>query len=815
MKKAWLAGMIFSALFIANTAQSQAVFSTKQWMMSLDKTGKLTGMKRLSPEKEFLVADSANALLRIQYKGKLLSPQTCIWKPKQSELQLLYAENITAIVKVKTETSYLSFELQKLSQAEQVELVLWGPFPTSIGDTIGEVVGVVRNKEFALGIQALNVKTLGGYPNAESDIEPSYDIFEKGNKVDVTNEDIGKQLFRGDVARPTSYGSVLQAYCRNRNKDRIISNWEHTNYLAPAFNDGGVIGSKIALFGVPVQEVMNTLSQIELTEGLPHPMLDGVWGKQAAHASESYLIMDFGVNNLQEALAVTKQAGLRYLYHGDPFENWGHFALKKKDFPQNWVSLRQSVSDAAQQDIRLGVHTLSNFITTNDPYVTPVPDKRLAKVGYTTLAENIDAQTKEITISSPVFFNQFKNNTLRSVVVGDEIIRYDTVSSEAPWKLLNCKRGAFGTRATTHEKNDSIGKLMDHGYQVFLTNASLQEEMAKTIARLFNETGLMQISFDGLEGCWSSGMGQYARQLFTKTWYDNLKPELKGKVINDASNPGHFFWHIYTRMNWGEPWYAGFRESQLQLRLKNQQFYRRNLMPSMLGWFSLRPETAPEDIEWMLALGAGYQAGFGLSTSLETIRKHGRTDEIFSMIRKWERVRLAHVFTEEQQERMRSLKTEFHLDSVADKTYALTTVYNTYYHHKNIQKQPGEPTFSRFVFANKGKEQPLRFILHPVAANANTEISITNPSFTINQQDAFVIPVTVKQNQVLYCDGNTIKVYTKQWKLIETVVLTQPLPKIDAGENQIIFNGQCQGEDSEFKIELRAMGEKELIRLLD
>ncbi|MES2006428.1 MAG: hypothetical protein V4450_18065 [Bacteroidota bacterium] len=813
MKKRWLAGMIFSFLFVATTVRAQAVFTTKQWMLSLDKTGKLSSMKRLSPEKEFLVTDSANALLRIQYKGQLLSPQTCIWKAKQSELELSYAQHITATVKVKTEASYLSFELQKLNQAEQVQLVLWGPFPTSIGDTIGEVVGVVRSKEFALGIQALNVKTLGGYPNAESDIEPSYDIFEKGNKVDVTGEDMGKQLFRGDVARPTSYGSVLQAYCRNRNTDRIINNWGHTNYLAPAFKDGGVIGSKIALFGVPVQEVMSTLSQIELKEGLPHPMLDGIWGKQAARASESYLIMDFGVNNLQEALAFTKQAGLRYLYHGDPFESWGHFTLKKKDFPQNWPSLRQCVTDAAQQNIRLGVHTLSNFITTNDAYVTPLPDKRLAKVGYAVLAENIDSLAKEITISSPVFFDQFQNNTLKSVVVGDEIIRYAAVSASAPWKLLNCQRGAFGTRAATHEKNDSIGKLMDHAYQVFLTNASLQEEMAKTIASLFNETGLMQISFDGLEGCWSSGMGQYARQLFTKTWYDNLKPELKGKVINDASNPGHYFWHIYTRMNWGEPWYAGFRESQLQLRLKNQQFYRRNLMPSMLGWFSLRPETAPEDIEWMLALGAGYQAGFGLSTSLETIRKHGRTEEIFSLIRRWERARLLHVFTEEQQQRMRSLKTEFHLDSVADNRYELTTVYNAYYHHKNVQKQPGEPTFSRFVFANKGKEQPLRFILNPVTANAGTEISITNPSFTINQQDIFVIPVTVKQNQILYCDGNTIRVYTKQWKLVETVVLTQALPKMGAGENQVIFNGQCQGEDSEFKIEIRAMGEKELIHL--
>ena len=47
-----------------------------------------------------------------------------------------------------------------------------------------------------------------------------------------------------------------------------------------------------------------------------------------------------------------------------------------------------------------------------------------------------------------------------------------------------------------------------------------------------------------------------------------------GQVINDASNPGHFNWHIYTRMNWGEPWYAGFRESQTLYRFKNQVLFR-------------------------------------------------------------------------------------------------------------------------------------------------------------------------------------------------------------------------------------------------
>ena len=312
--------------------------------LSLDATGKVNSMKSLVFQKEYLVGDKANALLNIRLHGNIVAPQTCVWKSKSSELFFTFSQTgIVATVKVKQEAAYLSFELTHITQGDSVELVLWGPFPTSIGDSVGEVVGVVRNKAFAIGIQVVNVKTLGGYPNAEMDIEPSYDIFESGNKTDVAANDMNKQLFRGDVARPTEYGSVLQAYCRNRNRERIIENWGHTAYVAPAYKDGGVIGSKIALFGVATGEVLSTTSQIEVKENLPHPLIDGVWGKQNNHASESYLIMNFGVASLTEAMNLTKQAGLRYLYHGDPFETWGHFKLKAKDFPENWTSLKECV----------------------------------------------------------------------------------------------------------------------------------------------------------------------------------------------------------------------------------------------------------------------------------------------------------------------------------------------------------------------------------------------------------------------------------------------------------------------------------------
>lgn len=812
-----MAWLFFLAIFGGKVvANAQAHFKTRQWSLQLDATGKLTSMKSLVLQKEYLVAEHATALMSIKKDGNVLAPQRCVWKAKSSELLLTYPQaGMEATIKVKQEDQYISFELKRLTQAETVDWVQWGPYPTSIADTVGEVVGVVRDANFAIGIQALNVKTLGGSPEVESDIQPSYDVITNGNKVDVLKEDVNKQLFRGEVAKLMPYGSLLQAYCRNRNKDRVIDNWSHPRYLAPSFpQDGGVVGSKLAIFGVATSEALSTISAIEQKENLPHPMLDGVWAKEARHASESYLIMDFGESNLQEALDLTRQAGLRYLYHGGPFETWGHFKLNSKEFPNNWAGLKACVDKAKAQKMRLGLHTLSNFITTNDPYVTPVPDARLAKVGYSQLAKSIDADTKEIEIKDPGFFNQFQNNTLKAVVVGNEIIRYGTVSTTAPWKLLDCQRGAFQTKAAAHPANDSIGKLMDHPYKVFLGNHELDQELARTIARLFNETGLMQISFDGLEGCWSEGMGDYGKQLFTKTWFDNLRPELKGKVINDASNPGHYFWHIYTRMNWGEPWYAGFRESQLQLRLKNQQFYRRNLMPSMLGWFNLKAETTLEDIEWMLARGAGFDAGFGLSTSIETLKRHGRKDEILATIKLWENARQSGLFTEAQKRRMQDTKNEFHLQTTAGGAYQLVPVYNSYLLHAQQLKQPGEPVYSSFRFNNPAAPQPLAFIITIAPkADSDPDVSFDYPSIAINQQDALVLPVSLKRNQFLYCDGQTVKLYNKQWQLLQTVVVSKPLPQFASGSNDIIFDGKYSGENgADIKIELRAKGTPEVLK---
>jgi len=658
---------------------------TDQATFGVDVQGSLAEVRLSGASDNYLPPDQPAPLLQIQVDGKLYAPDHATWSAGRHTFTLEYSSlHASATVSAIVKPSHLRLELTSLRSERRVELVLWGPYPTTIDQTVGEIVGVVRDRTAAVGIQSLNPKTLGGYPTHESDVEDGFGHDDLGDYPDRPSELKKDQGYRGDTARYTSFGTSLQAYCRNRDRDRVISNWGYDRYLAPAFHDGGVVGSKIALFACQAHDALRSIGDIEVAEGLPHPMLDGRWAKESPDATSSYLIVDFGEGTIDRAIEMTKRAGLHYLYHSSPFETWGHFKLKPDLFPHGWDGLRDCVRKANRAGIRVGFHTLSNFITPNDSYVTPKPDPRLARVGVCTLPADIDAAQTEVPVSNPEPFR--KKSAMNTAAVGDELIQYDGVSDQAPWQLLKCKRGAWGTVAGNHRSGDSIGRLMDHDYHVFLTDAGLSQEVARNIAKLCNFAGTVQISLDGLEGNWSTGMGQYGRTLFTDAWYQALSPRVRDQ-INDASNPGHFNWHIATRMNWGEPWYAGFRQSQTLYRFKNQLFFERNLMPHMLGWFAVGKETTVEDVEWMLARAAGYNAGFALVTSLastaqlaadpasaDALREVGPMPKILDAVNQWETARLSGAFSDSVRATLRDDLKEFRLVPTGVKQWTLYTV---------------------------------------------------------------------------------------------------------------------------------------------
>ena len=652
----------------------ELTLKTQAATFHIDATGALSGIKG-SDGRDYLAAGQPSSLLSVRANGQLHAPRRATWNKPGTTLTLEYEDiGATATLAVAAKPTHVTYELLTLRCAHPVELVVWGPYPTRIGDLVGEIVGVVRDSEFAVGIQALNVKTLGGLPSQESDIEPEGVVADdRGIYAGLPVELNKQQRWLCDTAKPAAFGSTLQAYCRNRDHARSISNWGNDKFSALPFEDGGVVGSKIALFAVPASTALPTIGNIEVAEGLPHPMLDGVWAKMAPRATASYLIVDFGESTIDQAIAMTQQAGLKYLYQSSPFETWGHFKLKPDLFPNGWEGFRACAAKARSAGLGLGFHTLSNFITPNDAYVTPRPDARLARTGVSELSQEVDAAQTEVEVADPFFFQ--KKTPMSTVMIGEELIHFEGVSSEAPWKLLHCQRGAWGTTAGPHPQNAAVAKLLDHDYKVFLTDASLGQEVARTIADFCNQTDAKQLSLDGLEGAWSTGLGQYGCVLFTKAWFDALKPALRGNIVNDASMAHHFTWHIASRYNWGEPWYAGFRQSQTLYRLKNQLIFARNLLPRMLGWFSVRAETSVEDVEWLCARAAGFDAGFALATSFKSQAKQssGAVDTklpdqraldqraLLEVVHQWETARQTGAFPENVKQYLRDADREFRL----------------------------------------------------------------------------------------------------------------------------------------------------------
>ena len=785
------------------------VYQAGNLNIGFDSQGKITGLIDTDKNTEYAyTSNDPKSILAIRVNGNLEYPASFDIKEGEETIMLSYPKNgVEAEVKVIKKERYLTFELTSITKENDIELVLWGPFETNIKETIGETVGVVRNKDFSIGIQALNKRTLGGYPTNEDDSTPSYDIFGTTSLVDIA--DSLNILYRGHTALPKDYGSSLQAYTRNRNKERIVATMGHDHYVAPAFKEEGIVGSKIALFGCEPEEVLNTLEVIELEEGLPHPTIDGVWSKRAKTATAAYLIQDFGTSTIDAAIALTKKAGLQYLYHSGPFLNWGHFDLHKDAFPENWDSMKECVDKAEQEGIKLGAHTLSNFITTNDPYVTPNPDERLAKVGSSVLVNDISEQEKNIEIKDPTYFSQMGNNSLHAVVIGSEIIRYESVSETAPWVLINSQRGAFGTQASSHKKSDKISKLADHAYKTFLTNMELGVEMSKRLADLYNKTGLKQISFDGLEGNYSTGMGTYGELLFVDAWYNNLEAEVKNDYIMDASRPGHYFWHMFTRMNWGEPWYAGFRESQTSYRLLNQDYFRRNFIPCMLGWFSMRDNTSLEDIEWMLARSAAFDAGYALVTSVDLVKKNGFGDAILEKIKEWEKARLGGAFSEEQKKRMENIKDEFSLEKVSENSWNLTPYDVQRFEHELKIRQPGEPVWSVFQYKNEFASQPMQFIL----TTKNSRVS--GISIELDDFKKIDLDISIDKGENLkYDGGNEVVLYDKSWNRIKSIPIDPEKLNISSGDHKIkvdcIFSAK---EEASLKLEIKTAGNPEKVAI--
>ncbi|WP_422656784.1 hypothetical protein ACK8P5_13440 [Paenibacillus sp. EC2-1] len=768
-------------------------------LIQINEKGNVVGLTETTIAKRYESEIHMTYLVQVIVGGRMEVPSQAEYNAESGIVTLKFTQ-CGATVNVLTEEKglYATFEVQSIDG--HVDAIIWGPYITTIDGSIGESVGVVHNGSFAIGIQALNMKTIGGWPLELDRGEYVQTTYSHHGQPDPDSQLPSDNKFEYDVcaAWPTIDGSMLQAYARNRTNADTRPVWNLPNVeVAPLTGDDAqIVGTKIALFGCTVDRVLETIEAIELGEGLPHPMIEGMWGKISPAANQSYLITDFSELTMADAVRYTKMAGLNYVYHPDPFVNWGHFTLKRRSFPNGDEGLKACVELAKSEGVHVGVHTLSNFTTLNDPYVTPAPDERLQLAGTASLVMSLGTEEQEIEVSDPAPFaqNLFRN----SVRIGSELIEYDTVTENAPWKLLGVRRGVNGTVVAEHEAGAEIGRLWDHPYDVFFPNIVLQDNYSKRIAELFKTTGLKQISFDGLEGLYATGHEAYGVNRFVKMCYDGWGDE----VLNDASIVvSNYLWHVFTRFNWGEPWGAATREGQLEWRLSNQRYFTRNFIPPMLGWFLVRSAsdrfeaTAPDEIEWVLSKAAGFGAGFALCVDSAVLQRNGNIEMLLTAVHEWEKARRTEAFTPEQRERLREPKGDWHLKPIDENRWNLYPVHISKPLVCNpAELQPGQPGGADWAYFNKYADQPLKFVLRVMPSYGNEDASVKRPTFyTSGVYMSF--ETEIMANQYLVCDGErTGKIYDQNWNLLQTVQASADAPIIRNGGHTVSFSCKFEGD---------------------
>jgi len=302
----------------------------------------------------------------------------------------------------------------------------------------------------------------------------------------------------------------------------------------------------------------------------------------------------------------------------------------------------------------------------------------------------------------------------------------------------------------------------------------------------FNETGVSHLDFDGHEGAYSTGYGDASKDYFALRFLEGVDH----MVVNGTSQSSHFYWHLNTYMNWGEPWYGGMRESQNEIRFNNQATLERNYQPNMLGWFWFQAGTTLEEMEWMLARAAGWNAGYALVVNPIAIGKNQYTQEVIEAIRIWEEAKHRDLFNESQKSLLKAGEYDFSLYKINENEFHLQHYKKLKFEHKNLVLQPGQPHYSEWELRSSSEEQDLFIRLQA----SGEEGEIEEILLELDGSLSMALPISLKAGYSCLSDGaGNLLIYDALGSLKKEVKVDWEALKLTKGSHTLrvscSFNG--------------------------
>ncbi|MDD4191218.1 MAG: hypothetical protein PHI28_07805 [Mangrovibacterium sp.] len=580
-----------------------------------------------------------------------------------------------------------------------------------------------------------------------------------------------------------------------------------THLWATCYERFGLEGAEITLLGLPREKILPVIREV-MTKASDIPFSDegGAWALMKKEGYGSYL-MNFGTlteETVDEWIETCQKLGFNQIdsHGGGDFFEFGTFDLKKDKWPDGWDSFKRINARLHGAGISHIFHTYAFFIDKNSKYVTLVPSKDLGYVRTFTLAEPVDENNNEIVveestanISTITGFHTENSVTLK---IGDELIRFSGVSKSAPYKFTGLRRGANGTKPSSHAAGEVACHLSERfGRFVPGPKTRLFDEIAQRHAEIVNHCEFDGIYFDAIDGAAVLGGEENFWYYGTKFIFEVAK-HLKRPVGMEMSSMSHHWWHYRSRWQaWDRPVRGYKRFIDIHLAsIKASAFFLPDeiksnewehgrwrghsplidkyagiengqiLLPLHLGWWGNQtwdpPQVEPtffDDIEYLGCKMIGNDAGFSQlggvdKKTLDEIPLFKRSAEI---LKQYEELRHRDYFGEEVKKLLRQPGKEFTLFQGKDGEWNFKPV--TYQKHKVTG--PGHPS-SKWTVNNEFGEQPVKLRIEllmsvkPYNDSSNIILAdFSNPDDFIRELSAEGIAGRISISEEKTPDGET------------------------------------------------------------
>jgi hypothetical protein len=364
----------------------------------------------------------------------------------------------------------------------------------------------------------------------------------------------------------------------------------------------------------------------------------------------SYWFLSFGEADVDKVIDYCRRARIRQvmLNSGAWCVSPGHYLFHEGRYPRGRESLKATVARLHEHDILVGMHCYASKIAKRDPYVTPVPDRRLLR-GVSAawrpgdepleanLAEAVTAEQTEIRVNGdlrhwpggPAVADRYWEGGIdkhKEVLLGDELVRYDRIGPEGTWDtLLGCKRGAWGTTASAHPAGAAASHLaVDGCIDGFIIDqeTDLMDEVAERLAGIFNDCGFDMIYFDGGEDVDRRRFNYYVSNFQEQV----MRRITKRPIVHMGTIMTHSLWHSFARSSTVDHYLNTLTgaivagrpprewptvKQHIDRSVDYMLSVRQDMIPGELGWFGIWPagkrvytvRLAPGEHEEYRALG--------------------------------------------------------------------------------------------------------------------------------------------------------------------------------------------------------------------